>query len=97
MEALIEVLPILLYSLAIVLVIVFIILGIKLIATIDKANAILDDVERKSKSLNGLFNVIDGVTDTLSILSDTVVASITSVLGKIIPKRKKKERNKEDE
>ncbi len=97
MEALMEVLPILLYSLAIVLVIVFIILGIKLIATIDKANAILDDVERKSKSLNGLFNVIDGVTDTLSILSDTVVASITSVLGKIIPKRKKKERNKEDE
>ena len=97
MEALMEVLPILLYSLAIVLVIVFIILGIKLIATIDKANAILDDVERKSKSLNGLFNVIDGVTDTLSILSATVVASITSVLGKIIPKRKKKERNKEDE
>ena len=97
MEALMEVLPILLYRLAIVLVIVFIILGIKLIATIDKANAILDDVERKSKSLNGLFNVIDGVTDTLSILSDTVVASITSVLGKIIPKRKKKERNKEDE
>lgn len=97
MEALMEVLPILLYSLAIILVIVFIILGIKLIATINKANAILDDVERKSKSLNGLFNVIDSVTDTLSVLSDTVVASITSVLGKIIPKRKKKERKKEDE
>lgn len=97
MEALMEVLPILLYSLAIILVIVFIILGIKLIATINKANAILDDVERKSKSLNGLFNVIDSVTDTLSVLSDTVVASITSVLGKIIPKRKRKERKKEDE
>lgn len=96
MESLMEVLPVMLYSLAIVLVIVFIILGIKLICTIDKANNILDDVEKKAKSLNGLFNVIDGVTDTLSVLSDTVVASITNLIGKFIPKKRKKER-KENE
>lgn len=96
MESLMEILPIILYSLSIILVIVFIVLGIKLIYTIDKANDILEDVERKSRSLNGLFNVIDGVTDTLSVLSDTVVSSITSIIGKLIPKKKKKER-KENE
>lgn len=96
MENLMEVLPVMLYSLSIILVIVFIVLGIKLIGMIDKANDILEDVEKKSKSLNGLFNVIDGVTDTLSVLSDTVVSSITSIIGKLIPKRKKKER-KENE
>ena len=89
MENLMEVLPVMLYSLSIILVIVFIVLGIKLIGMIDKANDILEDVEKKSKSLNGLFNVIDGVTDTLSVLSDTVVSSITSIIGKLIPKRKK--------
>lgn len=96
MEGLMEILPVLLYSLAIVLVIVFIVLGIKLIHTIDKTNAILEDVEKKTKSLNGLFNVIDGVTDTLSVLSDTVVTTVTSIIGKIIPKKRKKEK-KEDE
>ncbi len=91
MESLIEVLPVILYILAIVLVCVFIVLGIKLIRTVDKTNDILEDVERKTKSLNGLFNVIDGVTDTLAVFSDTVVASITGIIGKIFPKRKKKE------
>ena len=96
MESLMEVLPIILYSLGIVLIIVLIVLGIKLIHTIDKANLILEDVEKKSKSLNGVFNVIDGVTDTLSVLSDTLVTSITRVIGKIIPRKRKKER-KENE
>ena len=96
MESLMEVLPVMLYSLAIVLVIVFIVLGIKLIHTIDKTNEILADVEKKTKSLNGLFNVIDGVTDTLSVLSDTVVTTVTSFIGKLVPKKRKKERNEDE-
>ena len=96
MESLMEVLPIIIYSLGIVLIIVLIVLGIKLIHTIDKANLILEDVEKKSKSLNGVFNVIDGVTDTLSVLSDTLVTSITRVIGRLIPRKRKKER-KENE
>lgn len=96
MESLMEVLPVLLYSLAIILVTVFIILGIKLIHTVDRANAILDDALEKAKSLNGFFNVIDGVTDTLSVLSDTVVSSITGLIGRLVPKKRKKERNEND-
>ena len=96
MEILIEVLPIMLYVVAIILVIVLIVLGIKLIHTIDRANEILDDIERKSKSLNGLFQVIDGVTDTLSVLSDTVVVGVTNLIGKVFPKRRKKKEKIED-
>lgn len=96
MESLLEILPIVIYSLSIILIIILIVLGIKLIHTIDKANIILEDVEKKSKSLNGIFHVIDGVTDTLSVLSDTMVTSITKVIGKIIPKRKKKEREENE-
>ena len=92
MEFLMEFLPIILYSSTIILVIVFIVLGIKLIHTIDRANEVLDDVDKKVKSLNGLFNVIDGVTDTLSVLSDTVVSTVTGFIGKIVPKKRKKER-----
>ena len=44
-----DVLPILLYILGSILLVVLIILGIKLIQTVDRANAILDDLEEKSK------------------------------------------------
>ena len=62
-----------------------------------RTNRILDDVERKSKSLDGLFNVIDGVTDTLSMLSDTLVTNISGVIYKIFHKDKKKRKKKEIE
>lgn len=98
MDSLIEALPTILYILAIVLVIVFIVLGIKLIKTIDKTNEILTDVEKKTRSLDSVFHVIDGITDTLSVFSDTLVNTITNVIAKLIPKKKKKKKeNDEDE
>lgn len=65
--------------------------------TVDRVNRILEDVERKSKSLNGLFQVIDGVTDTLSVFTDSIVSGVTSVMGMIFPKRKKRKKEKENE
>ena len=50
----VEFLPILLYLLGITLLVILIILGIKLIHTVDKTNDILDDAYNKSKSL-GLY------------------------------------------
>lgn len=97
MDSFIESLPTILYILAIILVIVFIVLGIKLIKTINKTNEILEDVEKKTKSLDGMFHVIDGVTDTLSVFSDTLVSGITNIIGKLLPKRKKKKEKNEDE
>ena len=89
MDFLMMVLPIILYVLGIVLVGILIIIGVKLIYTIDKTNEILDDVEKKSKSLNGVFDMVDNVTDSLSIISDTVVEGIVGLISRIFKKRKK--------
>lgn len=98
MDELFEYFPIILYLLGSVLLIVLIILGVKLIYTVNKTNAILDDAYNKTKSLNGLFNAIDSITDTVSMLSDSIVGSITNVLGKVFHKKKnKKEEIDEDE
>lgn len=90
MDNLMDVLPSILFISLIVLVIVLIVLGIKLICTLEKANRILDDIERKSKSLDNVFRVIDGVTDTLTVLSDSVVSGVTRFISWVIPKKKGK-------
>ena len=56
-------LMIMLYVLGIALLVVLIILGIKLIYLVDRANVVVGDIEKKTQSLNRFFDVIDGVTD----------------------------------
>ena len=97
MEDMVHYFPIILYLLGAVLLIILIILGIKLIHTVDKTNMILDDAYNKTKSLNGIFAAIDSVTDTLSSLSDSLVGVISSVVSKVIPKRNKKRKEKKEE
>ena len=55
-------LPVLMYSLLSVLIVVLIVLGIRLLETVNRVNKLLDDVEKKMDSMNGLFNVMDFVT-----------------------------------
>ena len=95
MEELLHYYPIFLYILGSILLIILIILGIKLIKTINKANIVLDDVYNKTRSLNGLFHVLDMVTDTLSSISDSVAVGITNMVGRLFH-RKKKEESEED-
>lgn len=98
MEALLEYFPLVLYILGAALLIILIILGIKLIKTVDQTNAILEDAYNKTKSLNGLFNAIDSITDTLSSLSDNIVSNITGIIGKVFRKKRKNvEENEENE
>lgn len=97
MEGVLEFFPIVLYLLGSVLLIVLIVLGIKLIYTVNKTNQILDDAYNKTKSLNGFFNAIDSITDTLSNLSDSIVSNITGIIGKVFQKKKKKKEIDEDE
>lgn len=89
MEELLDFFPIILYLLGTVLLVVLIILGVKLIYTVNKTNEILDDAYNKTKSLNGLFNAIDSITDTLSSVSDSIVSNITGIIGKVFRKKKK--------
>lgn len=97
MEFLSEVLPLILYFLGAVLLFVIIMLVIKLMSTIDKMNVLLDDIEAKSQSLNGLFNAIDSVGDTISSVNMKMVGVITNVVNKFFHKRKKKNKKLEEE
>ena len=91
-----DVLPILLYILGSILLVVLIILGIKLIQTVDRANAILDDLEEKSKSLNGLFTVVDNFSNAIAIVGDRVVDGIAGMVSSFFHKRKKKKMKEEE-
>ena len=91
MEELIVVLPALVYILLAALLVVLIILGIKAIQFMDRTNRILDNVEQKVNSLNGLFNVIDKFTDTISGVSTKMVDGISNALSHIFKRKNKKE------
>jgi len=86
-----EALLILLYTLGSILLVILIILGIKLIITMNKINSVVDDINKKVDSLDGLFSVIDMTTDKLAILSDRMVDGVTYLIKKIFKPRKRKE------
>ena len=91
----IDVLSIILYILGSILLIVLIILGIKLIITMNKISEITDDISTKLKSLNGFFSVIDFATDKLATITDKFVETVTSLIRRIF--RQKKEEEYKDE
>ena len=96
MESLASVLPILMYILGSILLVVLIILGIKLIQTVERANNILDDLEQKSKSLNGLFSMIDNFSNAIAVVGDRVVDGVVGMVSSFFHKRKKR-KSKEKE
>ena len=82
------ILPIILYILGSILLVVLIILGIKLIITMNKNKKVVDDVNIKVNKLNNLFNIIDMVTDKFATITDNVIEGISSVVKKIFGKGK---------
>lgn len=96
MEALNEILPIIIYTLSAILLVTVIILVLKLIKTVDKTNTILDDIEEKSRSLDGLFYTIDTITDSIASINDKLVDTIVSFIGKLFHKKKKREESEEE-
>lgn len=86
-----EILSIILYALGSILLIVLIILGIKLIITMNKIEKITDDINGKLKSLNGFFSIIDFTTDRLATITDKFVDGITSLIRRLFNKRKEEE------
>ena len=101
MEFLHSFLPIVIYLLIIAILIVGIILGIKLVNTLNRVDKVVEDTQKKMDSLNGVFSIIDFVTDKISALSDRLVDTISDFFTKkLFKKRKKKsieERKDEDE
>ena len=83
-------LPIIIYILLIILLVIGIILGIKSIITINKVEKVVDDVNEKVESLNGLFQIVDFTTDKL-------VDGLSSFASKLFFRKKNKKRKEEED
>ena len=92
---------IVLYILLFMVLISLILLIFKLIATLYKVDAVVDDVNKKSKKLDNLFDVVDVTTEGLSFLGDTFVnlatGFVTSMFKKSDKKQKKKKKDGSDD
>ena len=92
-----EVLPIILYLLGSILLGILIVLGIKLINVMNKMEKVVDDINTKVSSLNGVFSIIDATTDRLALLSDRMVDGISLIIRKLFAKKNKKSKEKEND
>ena len=92
-----EVLPIILYILGSILLGILIVLGIKLINVMNKMEQVVDDINTKVSSLNGVFSIIDATTDRLALLSDRMVDGISLIIRKLFAKKNKKSKEKEND
>ena len=77
-----------LYILGIILLIVLIVLGIKCIRVLGKVDKLVDDVEVKVSSLDGLFNIVDRVTDGIVLASDSIISSGSDFISRLFRKKK---------
>lgn len=89
--------PILMYILGAILLGCLIVLVIKLIYTVEKTNSILDDVEEKIKTLDGLFYAIDKTSSTISSLSDRIFDKVLGFASRFRGKKRKKIEKEEDD
>lgn len=97
METLVTILPIIVDILLIILLIFGIILLIKCIRIIDKAHALIQNVEDKVNSLNGLFSVVEMFNSKVALIADKVTSTIEDLITKIFNRKNKDEYDEEDE
>ena len=91
MEELILFFRLMLYILGTISLGSLIILIVKMINTVDKTNVILDDVNSKMKTLDGLFNAINATKLAISTFGDKIVEKLFNLVGRMGKKNKKKE------
>ena len=90
MEFLNAFLPIIIYFLLIVLLTVLIIIGIKAILLMNRVNTVVDDVEKKVQSLNGLFNVLSNVSSRINVVYDRITDTALGLVDRFFSRKKKK-------
>ena len=91
MEGIMLFFKLLLYVLGSISLIAIIVLTVKLIYTVEKTNEILDDVNSKVKTLDGLFNAINTTSNAISSIGDRIIDKFFNLVGKIGRKNRKKE------
>ncbi len=97
MEILMNVLQVLLCVLGAGLLTVLIIAVVKLFGTINKVNDLLDDIQGKAETLDGLFETIENVSNTANTINDRVVKVVNKFIGRVQGKRRRKITKEEDE
>ncbi len=95
MEEMSLILGIITYIFTIILLVVAIIIGIRIIGLTEKADKVLDDIQEKVNSLNGMFSVVNKVSSSMELISSKIANAIVSLFGKVL--KKKKEDTEEDE
>ena len=91
MKAMVKKWCIIIVCVAIILLIVLTIVGIKLISILDKVDKVVENVDEKVNSFNGLFSVLGRTADGLASISDSIVFGVSSAVSKVFNKYKKKE------
>jgi len=81
----------LLYIAAIVLIIIFIIVGIKLIGILDKTDKVIDDLSEKVHSFDNAVNVLSKTADGFANISNSFMFGVSNALSKIFKKKFKEE------
>ena len=84
-------LQIVLYVLGAVLLVALIVLTIKIIYSVNRINLLLDNVERKMKTIDHAFNAVDKVVDAFSFASDKVIDGVASLVSRVFAHKKNKE------
>ena len=97
MEFLNNFLPIIIYILLIILIILLIVLSIKAIKALDKVQGVIDNVDKKVKTFDPIFDLFESVTLKLTAFGDSLVSKIGSVFTKLFKKNDKKEIEEEEE
>ena len=80
-----------------ILIVALIVLVMKLIFTVDRVNKMLDDVEVKVSKLDKMFDIVDVITDNMSLLSDKIVDTISNLIRKLFNRNGKEEITDEKE
>ena len=97
MEALGNILPIIIYILLIILLAVGIVLGIKTIIALSKMEKVIDDVNEKMEKLNPIFSFIDFTSTKLTTAADRIADVAGSLLSKLFSKKKSRKELKNEE
>ena len=97
MEYLSSLLTIIIYILLIVLIILLIIIAFKVIKALNKVQDIAENVDKKVKTLDGFFSIIDLPTDKISSLSDRLINMVTGMFDRVASKKTKKTIKKDKE
>ena len=91
MEFLAQVLPLIIYVLISALLVVLIVIGIKIIIMIKRAEQLMDEVNDKIQAIKKIFNKVDRTTEKLSGVSDIIVEKIIDFIGSKFRKKKGKD------